>query len=100
MSGPAGALCVFPAAGSRSRRRGRGPFGGARDQRRGRSSAPTRRLPFGGVGRSGHGSYHGVHGFELFSQKRAVLNAATWLDPPVRYPPYRGKLGLLRLLLR
>ena len=57
-------------------------------------------LPFGGVGRSGHGSYHGVHGFELLSQKRAVLNAATWLDPPVRYPPYRGKLGLLRLLLR
>ncbi len=57
-------------------------------------------LPFGGVGRSGHGSYHGVHGFDLLSQKRAVLNAATWLDPPVRYPPYRGKLGLLRLLLR
>ena len=57
-------------------------------------------LPFGGIGRSGHGSYHGVHGFELFSQKRAVLQAATWLDPPVRYPPYRGKLGLLRLLLR
>ena len=57
-------------------------------------------LPFGGVGRSGHGSYHGVHGFELLSQARAVLDAATWLDPPVRYPPYRGKLGLLRLLLR
>ena len=57
-------------------------------------------LPFGGVGRSGHGSYHGVHGFELLSHSRAVLNAATWLDPPVRYPPYRGKLGLLRLLLR
>ena len=57
-------------------------------------------LPFGGVGRSGHGSYHGVHGFDLLSQKRAVLNAATWLDPPVRYPPYRRKLGLLRLLLR
>lgn len=57
-------------------------------------------LPFGGVGRSGHGSYHGVHGFDLFSRKRAVLTAATWLDPPVRYPPYRGKLGLLRLLLR
>ena len=57
-------------------------------------------LPFGGVGRSGHGSYHGVHGFELLSHQRAVLNAATWLDPPVRYPPYRGKLGLLRLLLR
>ena len=57
-------------------------------------------LPFGGVGRSGYGSYHGVHGFELLSHSRAVLNAATWLDPPVRYPPYRGKLGLLRLLLR
>ncbi len=57
-------------------------------------------LPFGGVGTSGYGSYHGVHGFKLLSHSRAVLNAATWLDPPVRYPPYRGKLGLLRLLLR
>ena len=57
-------------------------------------------LPFGGVGTSGHGSYHGRHGFELFSQPRAVLRGAGWLDPPVRYPPYRGKLGLLRLLLR
>lgn len=57
-------------------------------------------LPFGGVGRSGYGSYHGTHGFELLSHRTAVLRAATWLDPPVRYPPYRGKLGLLRLLLR
>lgn len=57
-------------------------------------------LPFGGVGRSGYGRYHGVHGFELLSYPRAVLRAATWWDPPVRYPPYRGKLGLLRLLLR
>lgn len=57
-------------------------------------------LPFGGVGRSGYGAYHGSHGFDLLSQRRAVLNGATWLDPPVRYPPYRGKLGLLRLLLR
>ncbi len=57
-------------------------------------------LPFGGVGKSGHGNYHGVHGFDLLSHSRAVLNAATWLDPPVRYPPYRNRLGLLRLLLR
>lgn len=57
-------------------------------------------LPFGGVGRSGHGAYHGFHGFERFSQRRAVLSAATWPDPPVRYPPYAGKLGLLRRLLR
>jgi aldehyde dehydrogenase (NAD+) len=57
-------------------------------------------LPFGGVGRSGHGAYHGVHGFARLSYPRALLHAVTWLDPPVRYPPYRGKLGLLRLLLR
>ena len=57
-------------------------------------------LPFGGVGRSGHGAYHGIHGFELFSYRRALLRAGSWLDPPVRYPPYAGKLGLLRRLLR
>ena len=57
-------------------------------------------LPFGGVGRSGSGAYHGFHGFERFSHRRAVVRAARFLDPPVRYPPYAGKLGLVRWLLR
>jgi aldehyde dehydrogenase (NAD+) len=45
-------------------------------------------LPFGGVGASGMGSYHGRQGFETFSHRRAVLSKPTRLDPPVLYPPY------------
>ena len=45
-------------------------------------------LPFGGVGPSGMGAYHGRHGFEAFSHRRAVFSKPTQLDPPVQYPPY------------
>jgi len=45
-------------------------------------------LPFGGVGGSGMGAYHGHHGFETFSHRRAVLTKPTRPDPPVQYPPY------------
>lgn len=44
-------------------------------------------LPFGGVGDSGTGAYHGVHGFRAFSHHKAVLNKPSWPDPPLRYPP-------------
>jgi len=56
-------------------------------------------LPFGGRGPSGTGSYHGRFSFETFSHRRAVVRAATWFDPSVRYPPYRGKLKWLKKLL-
>jgi len=45
-------------------------------------------LPFGGVGGSGMGAYHGRQGFETFSHRKAVLSKPTRLDPPVLYPPY------------
>jgi aldehyde dehydrogenase (NAD+) len=45
-------------------------------------------LPFGGVGSSGTGAYHGRHSFETFSHRKAVLNKPTRLDPPLLYPPY------------
>jgi len=45
-------------------------------------------LPFGGVGPSGMGAYHGEAGFKTFSHMRAVLNKTTWMDLSVRYPPY------------
>ena len=41
-----------------------------------------------GVGPSGTGSYHGVHGFRAFSHQRSVMSRATWVDPSIRYPPY------------
>ncbi len=45
-------------------------------------------LPFGGVGESGMGAYHGRASFETFSHRRSVLHKGTRVDPPLRYPPY------------
>jgi len=47
-------------------------------------------LPFGGVGASGYGAYHGRATFETFSHRRSVLTKSTSVDPPVAYPPYKG----------
>jgi aldehyde dehydrogenase (NAD+) len=56
-------------------------------------------LPFGGVGPSGMGSYHGEAGFRTFSHQRSVLRRPFKLDVPFRYPPYGDKLPLVRRLL-
>ncbi len=57
-------------------------------------------LPFGGVGASGMGAYHGRHGFETFSHRRAVLSKPTVPDLPVQYPPYtKAKEWLLKKML-
>ncbi|MGH2718757.1 MAG: aldehyde dehydrogenase family protein, partial [Actinomycetota bacterium] len=45
-------------------------------------------LPFGGVGASGTGAYHGRRGFETFSHRKAVLVKPTLPEPPLQYPPY------------
>lgn len=47
------------------------------------------RLPFGGVGNSGMGSYHNRRSFECFSHSRAALVTPTWIDLPFRYMPYK-----------
>ena len=44
--------------------------------------------PFGGVGESGIGCYHGEYGVDEMSHKRTVFTNSTMLDLPVRYPPY------------
>lgn len=56
-------------------------------------------LPFGGVGDSGIGSYHGKAGFDTFSHQKSILFKPFWLDLPWRYAPYEGKLDLLKKLL-
>ena len=56
-------------------------------------------LPFGGVGASGMGAYHGQAGFDTFSHRRSVLRRPFALDLPFRYPPYAGRLPLMRRLL-
>merc|ERR1711871_1620699 len=58
-------------------------------------------LPFGGVGESGMGSYHGKRTFDCFSHKKAVLRRTNYLEVSARYPPYTtGKQLLLKLALR
>ncbi|MCH9688302.1 MAG: aldehyde dehydrogenase [Deltaproteobacteria bacterium] len=56
-------------------------------------------VPFGGVGASGQGAYHGHHSFEIFSHRKGVMKTGTFLDPSVKYPPFEGKLGMLRKLI-
>lgn len=57
-------------------------------------------LPFGGVGPSGMGSYHGRRSFETFSHQRAVLKKPTLPDPPLLVPPYSArKLRWIKRLL-
>ena len=57
-------------------------------------------LPFGGVGSSGMGAYHGKFGFETFSHQKGIVKNTTLLDVPVRYAPFgEAKLKLLRKIL-
>ncbi len=57
------------------------------------------RLPFGGVGNSGMGSYHGKWGFDTFSHLKPIMHRSFIADAPIRYAPYSGwKLKLLKLL--
>jgi aldehyde dehydrogenase (NAD+) len=56
-------------------------------------------LPFGGVGESGQGSYHGHHGFRAFSHERAVLHAGRWSLAPLYYPPYGPKMRRIANLM-
>jgi aldehyde dehydrogenase (NAD+) len=58
------------------------------------------RLPFGGVGFSGTGAYHGKYSFNTFSHKKGITHRYSWLDIPVRYAPYQGKLKLLKFFMR
>ena len=61
----------------------------------------TPHLPFGGVGSSGMGCYHGRQSFETFTHTRSIVKKATWLDLPMRYHPYTdGKFRLIRKFMK
>ncbi len=56
-------------------------------------------LPFGGIGESGMGKYHGKYSFDEFTQKRAVMERKTYVEFPLRYPPYSAaKLSIVKRL--
>lgn len=59
----------------------------------------TTHMPFGGVGESGMGRYHGKASFDTFSHYKSILKSHTFLDVPLRYPPYKNKLKWLEKLM-
>ena len=61
----------------------------------------TTHMPFGGVGESGMGSYHGRQSFDTFTHWRSIVKKSTWLDLPMRYHPYSDKkLRLIRKFMK
>lgn len=57
-------------------------------------------IPFGGVGSSGVGAYHGKASFDTFSHKKSVVKKSNLFDIPLRYPPYKNKINLLRKIYK
>lgn len=60
----------------------------------------SQRLPFGGTGHSGIGAYHGKTSFETFSHKKSTMKKSTLFDIDLIYPPYKGKLKLLKMIMK
>ena len=56
-------------------------------------------MPFGGVGESGMGSYHGKGSFDTFSHQKSILKKSNLLDIPLRYPPFKDSLELLKKIM-
>jgi len=57
-------------------------------------------LPFGGIGCSGIGAYHGKQSFERFTHAKPVMSTPTWFDPGIKYPPFDGKLKWFKKMIR
>ena len=57
-------------------------------------------LPFGGMGNSGFGMYHGKTSFDTFTHPKSIMKKGNWLDISLRYPPYKGKLKWLKKLTK
>ena len=56
----------------------------------------TSHMPFGGVGNSGMGGYHGKASFDTFTHQKSIMKKSVHIDIPVRYAPYKKKLNLLK----
>lgn len=57
-------------------------------------------MGFGGLGNSGMGAYHGKVGFDCFTHYKSTLKKGTWLELPIRNPPFGNKIKLLRMLMK
>ncbi|MEO0646115.1 MAG: aldehyde dehydrogenase family protein, partial [Cyanobacteria bacterium J06650_10] len=56
-------------------------------------------MPFGGVGESGIGAYHGKHSFDTFSHQKSILKKPFWIDLDWRYPPYASKIEFFKKMI-
>lgn len=56
----------------------------------------THHIPFGGIGNSGMGNYHGKYGFETFSHQKSIVTSHPSFDIKIKYPPYQNKLKILK----
>lgn len=59
----------------------------------------NKRLPFGGVGHSGIGAYHGKLSFNTFSHQKAIVKKPTWGELPIRFAPYKKKMKIVKKVL-
>ncbi|MEO0526655.1 MAG: aldehyde dehydrogenase family protein, partial [Bacteroidota bacterium] len=56
----------------------------------------NKNLPFGGVGASGIGAYHGKSSFDVFTHQKPVIKRGNWMDAPLRYPPYKLPVAIAK----
>lgn len=57
-------------------------------------------LPFGGIGSSGMGTYHGEYSYRTFSHLKSIVKTPSWIDIKLRYPPYADKLKLIKKIVK
>ena len=57
-------------------------------------------IPFGGIGNSGKGAYHGKHSFLILSHAKPVMKTPVWFDPSIKYPPFGRKMKWFKRLIR
>ncbi|WP_278600573.1 aldehyde dehydrogenase [Clostridium tertium] len=57
-------------------------------------------LPFGGVGPSGMGAYHGKASFDVFTHKKSVIKRGTFIEFPIKFAPYNNKINLLKKVIK
>jgi aldehyde dehydrogenase (NAD+) len=57
-------------------------------------------LPFGGIGYSGMGAYHGKYSFDVFTHAKPVMKTPYWFDPNIKYPPFKGKMKWFKMFIK
>ena len=60
----------------------------------------TSHMPFGGVGSSGMGGYHGKASFDTFTHEKSILKKSRFIDVPIRYAPFGDKLDIIKKLMK